>query len=69
MFSGWRPKADIGPGLATRVPAIIAVGRVTVNRPDIADPALCLIVFKSNRDAGLVLFAAIVLDGLVRQGW
>src|SRR6266852_4641891 len=39
-----------------------------VRRLDIADPALCLAVFKSNRDAGLVLFAAIVLDGLVRQG-
>ncbi len=39
-----------------------------VRRLDIADPALCLAVFKSNRDAGLVLFAAIVLDSLVRQG-
>jgi len=39
-----------------------------VNRLDIPDPALCLAVFKSNRDAGLVLFAAIVLDGLVRHG-
>ncbi len=40
-----------------------------MNRLDIPDPALCLAVFKSNRDAGLALFAAIVLDGLVRQGW
>ena len=39
-----------------------------IRRLDIADPALCLIVFKSNRDAGLVLFAAIALDGLVRHG-
>jgi 4-hydroxybenzoate polyprenyltransferase len=38
-----------------------------VRRLDIADPALCLAVFKSNRDAGLLLFAAIVLDGVVRQ--
>ncbi len=38
-----------------------------VRRLDIADPALCLVVFKSNRDAGLVLFAAIVLDGVLRQ--
>ena len=37
-----------------------------VYRLDIADPALCLTVFKSNRDAGLMLFAAIVVDGLVR---
>jgi len=58
--------ADIAPELATPEP--VAIGRVAVNRLDIANPALCLAVFKSNRDAGLVLFAAIVLDGLVRQG-
>ena len=40
---------------------------MAVNRLDIADPALCLVVFKSNRDAGLLLFAAIVLDGSMRQ--
>ena len=38
-----------------------------VRRLDVTDPALCLVVFKSNRDAGLLLFAAIVLDGVVRQ--
>jgi len=38
-----------------------------IRRLDIADPARCLAVFKSNRDAGLMLFAAIVLDGWVRQ--
>jgi len=42
---------------------------VAVNRLDIADPALCLAVFKSDRDAGLVPFAAIVLDGLARHRW
>ena len=31
---------------------------------DIDDPALCLAVFKSNRDAGLILFAALVLETL-----
>ena len=34
---------------------------------DIADPGLCLRLFKSNRDAGLILFAALVLDALVRR--
>jgi 4-hydroxybenzoate polyprenyltransferase len=34
---------------------------------DIADPALCLRLFKSNRDAGLILFAALVLDAFVRR--
>jgi 4-hydroxybenzoate polyprenyltransferase len=33
-----------------------------VRRLDIDDPALCLKLFKSNRDAGLILFAALVLD-------
>jgi 4-hydroxybenzoate polyprenyltransferase len=31
-------------------------------RLDIDDPALCLKLFKSNRDAGLILFAGMVLD-------
>jgi len=33
-----------------------------VVRLDIDDPLNCLAVFKSNRDAGLILFAALVLD-------
>jgi 4-hydroxybenzoate polyprenyltransferase len=33
-----------------------------VRRLDIADPALCLALFKSNRDAGLILFAGLVAD-------
>ena len=35
-------------------------------RIDIADPALCLRLFKSNRDAGLILFAGLILDAVVR---
>ena len=31
-------------------------------RLDIDDPALCLRVFKSNRDAGLILFGAMLID-------
>jgi 4-hydroxybenzoate polyprenyltransferase len=31
-------------------------------RLDIADPALCLRLFKSNRDAGLLLFAGLLID-------
>ncbi|HXW25645.1 MAG TPA: 4-hydroxybenzoate octaprenyltransferase [Xanthobacteraceae bacterium] len=37
-----------------------------VRRLDIADPALCLRLFRSNRDAGLILFAGLVLDAAVR---
>ena len=33
-----------------------------VRRLDIDDPALCLAIFKSNRDAGLILFAGLALD-------
>ena len=38
-----------------------------MNRLDIADPALCLAVFKSNRDAGLILFAALIADALYKS--
>ena len=37
-----------------------------IRRLDIDDPVLCLAVFKSNRDAGLILFAGFVLDSVVR---
>jgi 4-hydroxybenzoate polyprenyltransferase len=33
-----------------------------IRRIDVNDPALCLRLFKSNRDAGLILFAAMLLD-------
>lgn len=36
-----------------------------VRRIDIDDPALCLRLFRSNRDAGLILFAAMLIDAVV----
>jgi 4-hydroxybenzoate polyprenyltransferase len=36
-----------------------------VTRLDIDDPAHCLVLFKSNRDAGLILFGAMLLDAAV----
>jgi 4-hydroxybenzoate polyprenyltransferase len=39
-----------------------------VRRLDIADPALCLRLFKSNRDAGLLLFVGLVIDAVTRAG-
>jgi 4-hydroxybenzoate polyprenyltransferase len=36
-------------------------------RLDIADPDRCLALFKSNRDAGLIMFAALVLDAAVQR--
>jgi 4-hydroxybenzoate polyprenyltransferase len=35
-------------------------------RIDIADPERCLALFKSDRDAGLILFAGLVLDAALR---
>ncbi|SDS92728.1 4-hydroxybenzoate octaprenyltransferase [Bradyrhizobium canariense] len=37
-------------------------------RLQISDPVLCLRVFKSNRDAGLLLFAALLVDAVMRAG-
>jgi 4-hydroxybenzoate polyprenyltransferase len=37
-----------------------------ISRLEISDPALCLRVFKSNRDAGLLLFAGLLADALMR---
>jgi 4-hydroxybenzoate polyprenyltransferase len=36
-----------------------------VARLNIDDPAHCLVLFKSNRDAGLILFAAMLIDAVV----
>jgi len=37
-----------------------------IARLDICDPDLCLRIFKSNRDAGLILFAGMLADALAR---
>jgi 4-hydroxybenzoate polyprenyltransferase len=37
-----------------------------ISRLNINDPALCLRLFKSNRDAGLVLFAGLLADAMMR---
>jgi 4-hydroxybenzoate polyprenyltransferase len=38
-----------------------------IRRLDIADGALCLRIFKSNRDAGLLLFAGLLADAVLRS--
>jgi 4-hydroxybenzoate polyprenyltransferase len=49
--------------------AVFAIHLVwQVWRVDIGDPALCLRVFKSNRDAGSLLFAGLLLDAVLRAG-
>jgi 4-hydroxybenzoate polyprenyltransferase len=39
-----------------------------VRRLDIRDPDLCLVLFKSNRDAGLILFVGLLLGGIGQVG-
>ena len=39
-----------------------------IARLDISDTALCLRVFKSNRDAGLLLFLGLLADAVMRAG-
>jgi 4-hydroxybenzoate polyprenyltransferase len=39
-----------------------------IARLEVDDPARCLQLFKSNRDAGLLLFAGIVLDAMRQSG-
>ena len=55
------------------VPAWIGLAAFAVHlgwqvaRLRIDDPALCLRVFKSNRDAGLLLFAGLLVEALLRS--
>jgi 4-hydroxybenzoate polyprenyltransferase len=37
-----------------------------IRRLEIGDPALCLRIFQSNRDAGLLLFAGLLADAVIR---
>jgi 4-hydroxybenzoate polyprenyltransferase len=37
-----------------------------IRRLEISDPALCLRIFKSNRDAGFLLFAGLLVDAVMR---
>ena len=38
-------------------------------RIDIDDPESCLRMFRSNRDAGLILFVALVLDAAAQRSF
>src|SRR6266700_90 len=58
-WAGWSAGGGIVFGLGLL--AFAAHLAWQVGRLDIDDPAVCLAIFKSNRDAGLVLFAALVL--------
>ena len=62
-------------GLAAGAAPVFALGLLAfaahlawqIVRLDIADPDLCLRLFKSDRDAGLILFAGLLADAAVRR--
>ena len=62
-------------GLVAGAGAVFALGLLAfaahlawqIVRLDIADPDLCLMLFKSDRDAGLILFAGLLADAAVRR--
>jgi 4-hydroxybenzoate polyprenyltransferase len=64
-LAGW----FAGAGLVFSIGLVAFAGHLAwqIRRLDIADPALCLVVFKSNRDAGLILFAALVFETIARR--
>ena len=66
----------IGMALAlagARLPAWIGLAAFAahlvwqIGRLEIGDPAQCLRIFKSNRDAGLLLFAGLLADAVMRR--
>jgi 4-hydroxybenzoate polyprenyltransferase len=59
--------AGAGPVFAAGLVAFAAHLGWQIRTIDIGDPALCLRLFKSNRDAGLILFAALILDATVQR--
>jgi 4-hydroxybenzoate polyprenyltransferase len=60
--------ARAGAGLAAWIGLVVFAAHLAwqIRRLRIGDPALCLRVFKSNRDAGLLLFAGLLIDAVIR---
>jgi 4-hydroxybenzoate polyprenyltransferase len=65
--AGW----SVGAGLVYSIGLLAFAAHLTwqITRLDIGDPDRCLKLFKSNRDAGLILFAALVLDALTPRAF
>ena len=64
-FAGW----GAGAGIVFSVGLVAFAAQLSwqISRFRTGDPDLCLRLFKSNRDAGLILFAAMVLDVLAHR--
>ncbi|MBI4276118.1 MAG: 4-hydroxybenzoate octaprenyltransferase [Rhizobiales bacterium] len=63
-IAGWLADAGFIFALALAVFAVHLAWQV--RRLDISDPDNCLMLFKSNRNAGLILFAGLLLDAAIR---
>ena len=63
-LAGW--SAGAGLVFALGLLAFAAHLAWQIARLDVDDPVNCLVVFKSNRDAGLILFAGLALDAGLR---
>jgi 4-hydroxybenzoate polyprenyltransferase len=63
-LAGW--SAGAGLVFALGLLAFAAHLAWQIARLDVDDPVNCLVVFKSNRDAGLILFVGLVLDAGLR---
>jgi 4-hydroxybenzoate polyprenyltransferase len=63
-LAGWT--AGAGVVFAIGLAAFAAHLAWQIRTIDIADSALCLRLFKSNRDAGLLLFGAMIFDATLR---
>jgi 4-hydroxybenzoate polyprenyltransferase len=63
-FAGWSAGGGLVFALALAAFAVHLAWQIV--RLDINDPLNCLAVFKSNRDAGLILFAGLVLEAALR---
>jgi 4-hydroxybenzoate polyprenyltransferase len=66
-LAGW--SAGAGVVFALGLLAFAAYLCWQIQRVDIDDPVSCLVVFKSNRDAGLILFAGLVLDAAAHRAF
>lgn len=64
-LAGWT--AGAGVVFALGIAAFAAHLAWQIIRIDIADPDSCLSMFRANRDAGLILFAGLILDAVAKR--
>jgi 4-hydroxybenzoate polyprenyltransferase len=68
VLIGWAGLwAGAGPAFALGLAAFAVHLGWQTYRIDINDPNLCLALFRSDRDAGLILFAGLVLDAVLQR--